>query len=211
MTDDDARHLARRLHWDAETDGATEDDRGLDTGPGRVTPGNARPSFERRDLARREELALDRRRQLWRDSAAILSAVVLALLAFDLLSSFSTGLLGPSPSPMPSDLAGGSQGTGASLGPGQTFVPIVDPNLAIDATPTPIPVITLPPTGTHAPSLPPRATPRPTTRPIKTPPPSAPPTPAPTPAPTPTPTPTPETTPEPTPEITPEPTPAPTP
>jgi hypothetical protein len=209
LTDDDARHLARRLHWDAEGDATTGRDPQLDPARRAASPASERPSFERRDLARREAVALDRRRQLWRDSAAILSAVIVFVLAFRLLGSFATTTSEASPSPSPSGLAGGSQGAEASLGPGQTFVPIVDPSLGIDATPTPSSLFTLPPTGTHAPSLAPRATPRPTPRPTRTPLPTSPPTP--TPAATPTPEVTPEPTPTPTPEATPEPTPPPNP
>jgi hypothetical protein len=213
ITDDDARHLARRLHWDGEVGAGTGRDPQLDVARGAPTPVSERPSFERRDLDRRAAAALDRRKQLWRDSAAILSAVVVSLLAFRLLGSFSTSLVEASPSPTPSDLAAGSQGSEASLGPGQTLAPIIDPSLGIDATPTPIPPVTLPPTGTHRPTLPPGATPRPTTKPIRTPPPTLPPTPPATPEVTPQPTPeiTPEPTPEPTPEVTPEPPPLPNP
>jgi hypothetical protein len=215
MTDDDARYLARRLHWDGEGeqadrdqghDPSVESDVERSVAIGAVKAKVATPSFERRDLERRESVALERRRQLWRDSATILSAVVVALLVFRLLGAFSAPAPAASPSPIPSGLASGSEGIEPSLGPGQTFVPIVDPSLGIDATPTPIPVVTLPPTGTHAPSLPPGATPRPTTKPVRTSPPS--PVPTPSPRPVPTPTPTPEPTPVPTPDVTPEPSPS---
>src|SRR6266550_3979949 len=101
MNPDDASFLARRLHWEAES--ARE---GLEQGADAVVERDpeltadwvapkldaARPSFERRDLERREAVALERRRQLWRDSATILSAVVVAMLAFQLVG----GLASPS-------------------------------------------------------------------------------------------------------------------
>jgi hypothetical protein len=154
----------------------------------------ATPSFERRDIERREEAALERRRQLWRDSATILSAVIVALLVFQLLGGLSGALPGASPSPSPAGQGTESEGIGPSLAPGQSLAPIVDPGLGIDATPRPVPRRTLPPTGTHAPTLPPVATPRPTTRPAPTPTTRPVPTPGPTPTPAPTPTPTPAPT-----------------
>jgi hypothetical protein len=202
MNPDDASLLARRLHWEAESergrlepgaDAVVEDDPELTAAW--VTPrlDPATPSFERRDIERREEAALERRRQLWRDSATILSAIVVALLVFQLLGGLSAALPGASPSPSSAGPGTESEGIGPSA-PGQSHAPIVDPSLGIDATPT-IPVRTLPPTGTHAPTLPPAVTPRPTTRPAPTPT-------RPVPTPTPTPTPTPEPTPTPIPSPT---------
>jgi hypothetical protein len=218
MTDDDARHLSRRLHWEAEADkrwqpreAAEHWEDHLPRADERTTrteqppaPSAAAPSFERRDLQRMDEEALDRRRQLWRDTAIVLSGVVIALLvanmAFPRISEFASA----SPTPIPTTVIDGPTPGVESL-PAESAVPIVDPSLGIDATPTPIPIVTLPPTGTSAPALPsatlpPGATPRPT--------PTRPPA---TPRPTPRITPTPQPTPAPTPDITPPPEPTPTP
>lgn len=205
MNQDDASLLARRLHWEAESEreglepgaeAVVEEDPDLTAAwvPPRLD--TATPSFERRDIERRAEAALERRRELWRDSATILSAVIVALLAFQLLGGLFASPPGASPSPNASGLVTSSQAAQPSLAPGQTLVPIVDPRLGIDATPRPTPVRTLPPTGTHAP-IPPGATPRPTTVPAPTPTKRPPPTPTPTPPPTPTPAPTPTPTPPP--------------
>ena len=211
MNPDDASFLARRLHWEAESerarlepgaDAVVEDDPELTDAWVAPRLDAATPTFERRDLARREEAALERRRQLWRDSATILSAVIVALLAFQLLGGLSTPLPDASPSPIPSGDSTASQGVEPSPLSGQSFVPIVDPGLGFDVTPAPIPVRTLPPTGTHAPTLPPGPTPHPTTAPAPTPTTRPVPTPAPTPPPTPTPAPTPTPTPAPTADFT---------
>ena len=203
MNPDDASFLARRLHWEAESergglepraDAVVEGDPELAAAWVAPKLDRATPSFERRDIERREEAALERRRQLWRDSATILSAVVVALLVFQLLGGLSGALPGASPSPSATGPGTESQGIGPSRAPGQSFAPIVDPGLGIDATPRPIPRRTLPPTGTHAPTVPPVATPRPTTRPAPTPTTRPVPTPGPTPTPAPTPTPTPAPT-----------------
>ncbi len=142
----------------------------------------------RRSQAGQAEPALygtTRRRILWRDSATILTGVVLALFAARFLlpsdpasalgspSPEDTGLVAlasPTPTPTPTD-----------PGPA-TIGPVVPPSLHLDATPTPIPVITLPPAT-------PRPTPTPTLKPGQTP----------GPTPSKTPTPTPHTTPAPTP------------
>lgn len=191
MPDDDGSSLSRRLHWEAESGPAP--DRTTDTGLSPAAAGGR--SFERRDLDRMESEALDRRRQLWRDTALVLSAVIGALLVANLVFPQMSGVASASPSPAP---------TGITIGPGAsadapvaTDEPIVDPSLDIDATPAPIPVITLPPTGTSAPPRP-TTTPRPTARPTRTP---TPPTPPPTPVPTPTPEPTPDVTPIPAPTV----------
>jgi hypothetical protein len=88
----------------------------------------------------------DPRVVLWRDSATILVVVVLALLAWQTFARGGPG--GPLASgDIPSGVVVGSLPPGMSLPPGVTFGPVVPPSLAIDATPTPIPVITLgPPT-----------------------------------------------------------------
>ena len=91
MNQDDASFLARRLHWEGESerkaaepgaDAVVEDDPELTAGWDAPRLDPATPSFERRDIERREEAALERRQQLWRDSATILSAVIVALLVF---------------------------------------------------------------------------------------------------------------------------------
>jgi hypothetical protein len=154
---------------------------------------------QRVEAVRRERLAQDdRRRQLWRDSATILIGVVLALIVGQVLIPAQTAGPDGSPTPLPSTVAIGSVGPPASVTPGSvapppTFGPIVDPSLGIDASPTPIPVITMGPTPSPTPSPSPsvrpsssiKPTPKPTPKPTKTPPPT--PTPEPTPPPTPPP------------------------
>jgi hypothetical protein len=185
MPDDDGGFLSRRLRWDDEA-GLPENRSDIGRFP--VAPVADRRSFERRDLDRIDAVALDRRRQLWRDTAIILSGLVAALLVANFMFGQVTGFAGASPSPF---------GTGLTAGPsaspreaaGSTPEPVLDPGAGLDATP--VPVIRLPPTGTAPPRTPrPTRTPKPTQRP---------PTPAPTVAPTP------EPTPEVTPEITPPP------
>lgn len=229
MTDDDQDPLTRRLHWDADESSPVDPDSGWDLQRNRVgaagsapdadtdleaaraalTPVRPATSFEQRDLERRDEEALDRRRQLWRDTAIILSGIIIALLLAQLVFPSAAGVASASPTPVPTGVVIGPSPVGASP-LGFTFAPIVDPSLGIDASPTPVPVRTLPPTGTSAPTLPgatPRATPHATHAPSPTPTPTPTPTPEITPAPTAEPTPTPEITPAPTPEITPTPTP----
>jgi PKD domain-containing protein len=154
-------------------------------------PASGSPAAVRRPLGAPTEPAhyvTTRRRILWRDSATILLGVVLALLAvrFVLPSGPAAAVGSPSPedtslvavasltlSPMPTDT------------PAPTLGNVVPPSLHLDATPTPIPVITLPPAT-------PRPQPTPTPRPGLTPGPTAPgKTPPPTPKPTPKPTPSP--------------------
>ena len=159
----------------------------------------------RMEAVRRDRLAQDeRRRQLWRDSATILIGVVLALLVGQTLVPAQTAGPDGSPTALPSTVAIGSVGPPATVSTGSvppppTFGPIINPSLGIDASPTPIPVITMGPT--------PSPTPIPTASPTVRPSASIKPTPMPTPRPTGTPRPTP--TPTPTPEPTPPPTPPP--
>jgi hypothetical protein len=218
MSDEDGDDLSRRLHWDAGDrpprgaeevahnvgapepfdDGAHWDDEvgwsndSSETGKVALGASAVVPSFERRDLARMDLAALDRRRQLWRDTALLLSGLVAALLVANLVLPEIAGLAAASPTPF---------GAGPTVGPspspqeaaGPTQAPSPGPSLGIDVTPTRGPAITLPPTGTSAPSTPrPIVTPKPTRRP--TPPPTRAPTPAPTPEPTPEITPTPAPT-----------------
>jgi hypothetical protein len=190
VPDDDGSSLSRRLHWDAET--GPDADEPTDTGLSSATAGGR--SFERRDLDRIESEALDRRRQLWRDTALILSALIGALLVANLVFPKMSGVASASPSPAPTGITIGPSASADA--PTGTAEPIVDPSLGIDATPAPIPVITLPPTGTSPPSRP-ATTPRPTVKP--TPKPTVRPTPTSNPTPTPTPTPGPTPTAAPTP------------
>lgn len=214
MTDeDDARLLTRRLRWGADREGAelaeVDPDTGWDAGSDEAPSARAvltpviAQSFEERDLDRRREEALDRRRQLWRDTAIILSGLVAALLVANTFFPLLTGIATSSPTPPGATVGAGPDG---STAPGPTSAPGVEPSLAVEATAAPHPGLTLPPTGTFTPTHP-ATTPRPTPR--RTPTPTAPPTPMPTPQPTPQPTPVP--TPEPTPVPTPEPTPVPPP
>jgi len=135
----------------------------------------------------------DRRRLLWRDSATILIGLVLALIAGQVLIPAPTaGPIG-SPTAEPSLIAIGSFGPPPSVAPGATFGPIVNASLGVDATPTPIPVITLGPSPSPSPSASPSVRPSGSVKPSAkpSPKPTVKPTPKPT-KPTPTPTPAPE-------------------
>jgi len=99
----------------------------------------------------------DPRIVLWRDSATILVVVVLAVLAWQILGPAATGEP-TSSGDIPSGVVVGSLPPGMSLPPGVTFGPVVPPSLAIDATPTPIPVITLGPSP--SPSMSPSPSPK---------------------------------------------------
>ena len=219
MADEDGSHLSRRLHWDPrepsgagantspEADLANNWDDDAQRTPDRIDWAEVSPAtssyavggadgrtFERRDLDRIDADALDRRRQLWRDTAVILSGLGAVLLIANLVFPEITGLIGASPSQSASGTTAGPSASplGAT---GPTQEPVVGPGAGSAAPRTPVPAVTQPPTGTSAPSTP---------RPIRTPKPTrTPPTPTPTPTPSPTPTPTP------TPEITPEPPPSP--
>jgi hypothetical protein len=202
VPDDDGSLIARRLRWGAE-DRHQEvsrddlDDRpfgGEDAPLAATLPVEPRitgPSFERRELDRMDEEALDRRRQLWRDTSILLIGLLVVLLVGQVVLPATQGLVSSSASPGASDAVVGPAGSG-SPGPGATFVSIVDPSLGIDAPHTPGPVRTEPPTGSAAPTAHPIGTPRPTFS-IPTA------TPALTPPPTPISTPTPEPTDAPTP------------
>jgi len=222
MADDDGSFLSRRLRWrrvDPAADGAVTrspaeiptprrrydldfwDDDPIwpdDLLAGRSAPVDAAPagpSFERRDLERIDEEALDRRRQLWRDTAVILSALVAVLLAANVVLPQLTGLAVSASGP-PSDTP--PAGASPVGGGGSTAAPSAPPSAPV-ARPTRAPSITLPPTGTSAPPHA-AATPRPTPRPTRTP---APPTAQPTGVPTAQPTEAPQDTPPPTPGDTP--------
>lgn len=139
--------------------------------------------------------AVNRKRILWRDSAIILIGVVIALLVAQFLLPRTTGTVSGEPSDYESGMVIGSYGAPRTLAPGETFGPILDPSLGIDATPTPIPAITLGPTRKPDPA----ATPAPTPRITLAPPPTAKITPKPTKTPRPpTVTPPPTSIPEPT-------------
>ena len=208
MGTEDGSRLSRRLHWDGErgtsgtpdtpgrpavdADGWDEradwagDRQGADAASFAAAP--AVPSFERRDLERIDEDALDRRRQLWRDTALILSGLVAALLVANTLLPELTGISSASPSPAAPGVLVAPSPTGQGA-VGATPEPSVAARPDAEPPRTASPGVTLPPTGTHPPATPkPIVTPRPT-RPPTAPPPTAPP----------------PTEPPPTPEITPEP------
>lgn len=92
--------------------------------------------------------ATTRRRVLWRDSATILIGVVLALLVVRYVLPSSSAPGGGSPSPQDTGLIALDSPTPSS-GAIDTSVPtignVVPSGLHLDATPTLIPVITLPP------------------------------------------------------------------
>ena len=115
----------------------------------------------------------NRRAILWRDSATILVFVVIALLsARFLLGNGQSGIATASPTlePTGNEITEPPLDTGFHFSLVPTIGPPVDPSNRINATPTPIPVITLGP-----------ATPRPSkTPPTKTLPPGQTPTPVPT-------------------------------
>jgi hypothetical protein len=125
-----------------------------------------------------------RRRVLWRDSATILIGIVVALLVVRFVLPAGPASAVDSPSPEDTSLvavASATVSTTATDTPPPTLGNVVPPSLHLDATPTPIPVITLPPAT-------PRPEPTPTLRPGQTPAPTpsrtATPTPHKTPAPT---------------------------
>lgn len=126
---------------------------------------------------------MDRRLVLWRDSATILIFVVIGLLAAQTFLPHDVG--SPTDTPLPSGIVTGSLPPGVTLAPGVTIGPIIDPSLGVDATGTPIPVITLgPPTPTPSASPTPKPSAKPTAKPTVAP------TTGPTAAPTDTPVPT---------------------
>jgi hypothetical protein len=83
---------------------------------------------------------------LFRDTATIVGGGLLAIAAFQLLSG---GTPGASPGfSVPPDQTGvvvGSLDVGPTQPPAVTLGPVVNPSVNIEATPTPVPVITLPP------------------------------------------------------------------
>jgi PKD domain len=131
--------------------------------------------------------AATRRRVLWRDSATILIGVVVALLVVRFLLPSGPATADASPSPDDTGIVAVASATLAPTPTDATLATlgnVVPPSLHLDATPTPIPVITLPPAT-------PRPQPTPTLKPGQTPGPTATPkaTPHKTPAPTPLPAP----------------------
>ena len=168
--DDEPRRLTRRRneHWGVEPDPELEDQLEDVTGAYEV---------------------VNRRRILWRDSAFILIGVVVALLLAQFLLPGDGGTGSDDPTDLQTGAALGLTFAPRTLAPGETLGPILDPGLGIDATPTPIPVITLGPppkptptlkpgeTAGPTPSPTPRITPRPTRtqRPPTPPPPTLPP------------------------------------
>jgi len=110
----------------------------------------------------------DPRVVLWRDSATILVGVVLALLAWQTFAPSNTAVPLDS-GDLPTGVTVGSLPPGVTLAPGFTFGQIVPSNLPIDATPTPIPVITLGPSPSPSPTPSPSASPKASPKPSKTP------------------------------------------
>ncbi len=166
--DNEPRRLTRRRneHWGVEPDPELED--------------------QLQDVTGAYEV-VNRRRILWRDSAFILIGVVLALLLAQVLLPRDSGTGSEDPTELPTGAVLGLTSPPRTLAPGETLGPILDPGLGIDATPTPIPVITLDPTERPTPSptatsgASPSPTPRITPKPTKTPPPPTPPPPTPPP------------------------------
>jgi PKD repeat protein len=103
----------------------------------------------------------DRRRVLWWDSVTIVGGVVLSLLALQLLGNPQFGpvaLASPSDDPTGAIIETlGPLGTPTTVPQPETLGPVIDPSLGLDASPTPIPVITLGPTPTARPGTPPVA------------------------------------------------------
>ena len=126
-----------------------------------------------------------RRVRLWRDVSALLFVVVAIALIAQLTLSRNGGIAAASVSPTPTLeqtlLAVAPTGTSA-LTVAITIGPVINPSLipVIEGTPSPGPIITLPP----ATPRPTRPTPRSTQRPGPTPAPTSHPTPTPTPVPT---------------------------
>jgi hypothetical protein len=147
------------------------------------------------------EIGTTQQRILWRDSATILSGVIIAMLLAQAVMPSDTAGEGGVPTPDPTTVTVVAPlPTFRLVGVGATPGEVVDPNLPLNR-PTIIPVITLPPpTKKPSPSPSPTAkstvkpsaspTAKPSASPTPTPPPTAVPTPTPTPAPTPGPTPT---------------------
>src|SRR6476660_3716065 len=140
MVDDDGSFLSRRLRWEPEAEPEPEPDAGADLGrargyereawegdvgagdPGRtqVVTGRgiiAGPSFERRELARLDMEALDRRRQLWRDTSLILSLLLVVLIGANVLIPALAGSAGASPTPIPTGVVAGAGSAAPSGGP----------------------------------------------------------------------------------------------
>ncbi len=144
--DSEPRHLTRRRrneHWGVEPDPELEDQLEDVTGAYEV---------------------VNRRRILWRDSAFILIGVILALLLAQILLPNGAGTGTGDQTEFPTGAALGLTFAPRTPAPGETFGPILDPDLGIDATPRPSPVITLGPTRrpTSIPSATPGASPSPT-------------------------------------------------
>jgi hypothetical protein len=94
------------------------------------------------------------RRTVARDTLTILGGALLAVIAGN-LAGFS-GLVGDLASPTPEDtstiIGGGSLPPRPTFPPVDTLGPIVNPTVGFEATPTPIPIITLGPTESPSPS-----------------------------------------------------------
>jgi len=110
---------------------------------------------------------LSARRAVARDTGTILGGALIAILASRLLGG---GIVIDPASPTPAEsgvvIDGGSLPPLPTLAPLATLGPVVNASVGFKATPTPIPIITLPP---PTPRATPRPTPRPTAKPTKTP------------------------------------------
>jgi PKD repeat protein len=123
-----------------------------------------------------------RRRAVAGDTVIILGGAVVAAIIAQLAMGGGQGAGQPTETPPSSEIVVGvgTGGPGPTIPPLPTIGQIVNPSVAIDATPTPIPIITLgPPTPSPSATVAPSATTKPTPKPTAKP--SAPPTPAPTP------------------------------
>ena len=136
---------------------------------------------------RPQDTARRRRALLWRDASAVLFVVVAVVLIVQLALGNRDGdvavVVSPSPTLEPSDVAiviTPEPSPSPSPSPTPTLGPVVDESLlpSLEASPTPVPVITPAPT----PVATPRKTPTPTRTPTKPPPTKAPPPPPPTPS-----------------------------
>jgi outer membrane biosynthesis protein TonB len=128
------------------------------------------------------------RRGIARDTLTILGGALLAVVAAQLTMSVPAGATGSPTAPDTGEVIGGdSQDPGPTFPPIETIGQIVNPSVHLEATPTPIPIITLGP-PTPSPSVPPSPGPsasvKPTPRPTATH--KATPSPAPTPTASPT-------------------------
>ncbi len=142
MTDrSGGRHVDRGIDLPQLSEDEVEKRIGVQAAPPRRPPVRVRATRPERV----RYVGARRRRVLWRDTATILIGVVLALLAVRFLLPSGSPTAGGSPSPDASSVIVAASPTPTEVLPTSipTIGPVVDPKLR--ATPTPIPVITLPP------------------------------------------------------------------